>query len=159
MTWTLLLFYGPELLIRRRPAITLFAQSVTASVFSFEEVENGLNERFQASPVLLRDVEVPQSGHWWILGSLEGGHKERSEHCRWRWHDPDFAGCLPRTHRCPSAHLQQRVSVTQSFESLLLNSTKILPNLANFGHLNRCSYFQFNNLQKCSLFIWFINNY
>lgn len=80
-----------------------------------------------------RDVEVPQSGDWWILGTLKGGHKERSEHRRWRWHDSNFTGCLPRTYRCPSAHLQQRVSVTHSFKTPLLNSTIILSNLTNFS--------------------------
>lgn len=107
--------------------------SVTASVRAFDEVENRLKERFQTSPVLFRNVEVPQGGDWWILGTLKGGHKERSEHCRWRWHDSNFTGCLPRTYRCPSAHLQQRVSVTHSFKSLLLNSTIILSILTKFS--------------------------
>lgn len=115
--WHGLCFRFMTLGIRSRPAITLlFAWSVTASVRPFSEEENRLKERFRASPVLFRDVEVPQSGDWWLLGPLKGGHKERSEHSWRRWHDPNFTGCLPWTHRCPSADLQQRVSVAKSLD-------------------------------------------
>lgn len=128
MTWTLLLFYGSELLICWRPVTTLFAW-VSHSFSLHIWWGGGETERLVSdlSWFFFRDVEVPQSGDWWILGTLKGGYKERSEHCRWRWHDSHITGCLPRTYWCPSAHLQQRVSVTYSFESL-----KIQWNLPNF---------------------------
>lgn len=69
---------------------------------------------FELFCFLLRDVSVPQSGDWWILGPLEGGHEEGPEHCGCRWHDSHLTGCFPRTYWCSSAHMQQRVSMIHS---------------------------------------------
>lgn len=78
---------------------------------------------------LLRDVSVPQSSDWWILGPLEGGHEEGPEHCGWGWHDSHLTGCFPWTCRCSSAHMQQRVSTPHSSLSPVLHLTYSLNKL------------------------------
>lgn len=121
MNWTLLRFYSSKLLICWRPVITLFARvCICVSLCNWwSEAGRGKKVEDLFKLVLLRDDSIPQSSNWWIFGPLEGGHTKRSEHPRWGWHDSHFTGCIPRTHRCPSAYMQQRVSLIHSSKSLV----------------------------------------